>query len=317
MQSASTSSQSITELLLRNIEDAWDRKNLPKGVNERLSRARAAEPSSTERILLDHGGMATWVAYVRATQSKVHFKGQYDQKAIIAAFENLSKKDRILVAQKVAHGQPHSSVATIINKINQKEGVQRHPTTSTTANPLPPTASSAVPTIYPEFENALPQRLVGVFGEPIRRALRITLLDGEERAAVRMVFPVSGLVDCVMGLRIDESKVEDLAMSLFKVRVNSEGHTQRLTCPEGLSIDVTMKPDTDLILKGAQDGDISDVFGPEIYMALVERTVRKPELAPGGVTQGVSMALYSTRGAVVNLSLGIKGGVSIRHKIYP
>ncbi len=154
---------------------------------------------------------------------------------------------------------------------------------------------------------------MGVFGEPIRRAI---MLDGEERAAVRMLFPVSGLVDCVMGLRIHESKVGDLAMSLFKVRVNLEGHAQRLTCPEGLSIYVTMKPDTDLILKGAQDGDISDVFGPEIYSALVERIVRKPELAGGGVTQGVSMALYSSGGAVVNLSLGIKGGVSIRHKIY-
>lgn len=125
---------------------------------------------------------------------------------------------------------------------------------------------------------------MGVFGKPIRHALRIILLDSKERATVRIVFPVSGLIDYVMGLRIDESKVEDLAMSLFKVRVNSEGYTQRLTCPEGLLIDVTIKPNTDLILKGTQDSDISDVFSPEIYIVLIERTMRKPELVPGGVT---------------------------------
>jgi hypothetical protein len=48
--------------------------------------------------------MATWVAYVRATQSQLHFKGQHSQKAIIAAFEKLAKEDRILVAQKVVDG---------------------------------------------------------------------------------------------------------------------------------------------------------------------------------------------------------------------
>lgn len=118
MQSASTSSQSIIELLLRNIETTWDRKYLPKGVKERLSKARAAEPSSTERILLDHGGITTWVAYVRATHGKLHFKGQTSQNAIIASFGELSKDDQILVAQKVADGQLHPSVATIINQID-------------------------------------------------------------------------------------------------------------------------------------------------------------------------------------------------------
>jgi hypothetical protein len=125
LQSTSTSSQSIIELLLRNVETAWDRKNLPKGIEGRLSKARAAEQSSTERILLDHGGMVTWVAYVRATHGKVHFKGQHSQNAIIAAFEELSEHDRKLVAREVEVGQPHSSVAKIIDQVIAREDLSK------------------------------------------------------------------------------------------------------------------------------------------------------------------------------------------------
>jgi hypothetical protein len=125
MESAATSSQSIVEasvkLLKGHLENKWDRKNLPKGIEKRLSTARNSERSATERILLEHGGIATWLAYVRATHGKLHFKGQKSQIAGIARFEELSEDDRILVAQKVKVCQPHSSVTTIITKISACE----------------------------------------------------------------------------------------------------------------------------------------------------------------------------------------------------
>jgi hypothetical protein len=43
------------------------------------------------------------------------------------------------------------------------------------------------------------------------------MLNGEERVVIRMLFPVSGLVDYIIGLYIYESKVGDLTISLFKV----------------------------------------------------------------------------------------------------
>jgi hypothetical protein len=98
---------------------------LPKGIEKRLSEARNSERSTTERILLKYGGIATWVAYVRATHGKLHFKGQSSQIAGIATFEELSEDDRILVAQKVEVSQPHSSVTTIINKTSACERLSK------------------------------------------------------------------------------------------------------------------------------------------------------------------------------------------------
>lgn len=158
---------------------------------------------------------------------------------------------------------------------------------------------------------------MGIFGEPIHYALRKTIWDNKERATIRIVFPVSGLINYIMSLRIYKSKIEDLVMSLFKVQVNLMRHAQCLTILERLLIGFIIKPNTELILKDTQDSNISNIFSPEIYLALIKRTILKPELVGGEVTQGVLIVLYSSKKAVINLSLDLKGGISIRHKIYP
>ena len=46
-----------------------------------------------------------------------HFKGRADQVATITAFEKLPADDRRLVATEVAGFQPHSTVADVIDNI--------------------------------------------------------------------------------------------------------------------------------------------------------------------------------------------------------
>jgi hypothetical protein len=108
MQTAATSSQSVVEdlvaLLSRNLEQEWVRRHLPKGIEKGFSEART---NATERILLQHGGTAAWVAYFRA------MKEQKSQNASIAAFQGLSDGDRMLVAQRVAAGRKHDSIIKI------------------------------------------------------------------------------------------------------------------------------------------------------------------------------------------------------------
>ena len=121
MQSAAISSEGIIEasvkVLLSHLEREWVHQNLPKGIGARLEQARTSKSSATERILLEHGGIETWVAYFRATYSKLHFEGQKFQNTILAALQELSKDDQIRVASRVARGRLHSSIADIINNL--------------------------------------------------------------------------------------------------------------------------------------------------------------------------------------------------------
>jgi hypothetical protein len=113
MLSAITSSQSVIDdsvaLLLRNLEEEWVRLHLPKGIERGFLAART---SATERILLEDGGTAAWVAYFRATKEKK------SQNATIAAFQELSEDDQRLVAQRVAAGRTHASISVISNIIS-------------------------------------------------------------------------------------------------------------------------------------------------------------------------------------------------------
>jgi hypothetical protein len=115
MQSAASSSQSIIEnsvnFLLRNLQHEWGRQNLPKGMVARLSKALAADTSTTERILLDHGGTEIWAAYFRET----HGRQTKESQRAIAAFGKLSEAERKHVAKEVlAASQPHSSITNIV-----------------------------------------------------------------------------------------------------------------------------------------------------------------------------------------------------------
>jgi hypothetical protein len=123
-----------------------------------------------------------------------------------------------------------------------------------------------------------------------------------------MDFPFRGLVDCLMSLAIHQSKVEYLAMALFKVHVESVGQVRYVVLKEG----VRLIPSSEIALKGVLDKAIIRVFGPEIHGAITASRMRKKELEEGNhATEYVSMILTSSssEGAIINLSLDLKAGV--------
>jgi hypothetical protein len=130
-----------------------------------------------------------------------------------------------------------------------------------------------------------------------------------------MDFPFDGLVDCLMSLAIHQNKVEYLAFALFNVHVESEGQVRHVMLNEG----VKLIPNPEMTLKGARDDAILRILGPEIHEAIKTSRMRKKELEEGNhVTECVSMIFTnrSDEGAVINLSLGLKGGAQIQNKLY-
>lgn len=128
-------------------------------------------------------------------------------------------------------------------------------------------------------------------------------------------FPCWGLVDCRMSLHIRERDVDQLAMALFNVQVESVGHARYITLTGGAGL----TPNPQITLKGVLDEAIIRVFGPEIRGAITACRMRKKELEEGNrVTECVSMILTGCpdKGAIINLSFGLKGGAQIRNKLY-
>jgi len=82
---------------------------------------------------------------------------------------------------------------------------------------------------------------------------------------------------------------------------------------EGITLII---PHSEATLKGVLDEAIIKVFGPEIHDAITESPIRRRELEEKkGVTECFSMIL-TKNGAIINLSLGLKGGLQIQNKLY-
>lgn len=169
------------------------------------------------------------------------------------------------------------------------------------------------------LEKASLQGMADVFDEYMCGAIRRdTVQSGGTtylKAAATMDFPFPGLIDCLMSLAIYQSKVEYLAMALFKVHVESVGQVRYIVLKEG----VRLIPNPEITLKGALDEAIIRIFGPEIHGAIAASRMRKKELEEGNrVSECVSMILTSnsSEGAIIDLSLGLGEGVQIREKLY-
>jgi hypothetical protein len=167
------------------------------------------------------------------------------------------------------------------------------------------------------FEKASLDGIAEVFDAQMCAAIRTDTFDGAEtaQAAVTMTFPSQGLVDCVLSLAIHASEVEHLALRLFRVHVKVAGGIRHVFLREG----VRLFPNPDVTLKGVPDEIVTELFGPEIHAAITASRMRNKELEEGNhATECVSMILPSdTReGAFINLSVGIKGGIQIRQKLY-
>lgn len=164
--------------------------------------------------------------------------------------------------------------------------------------------------------NASLQGIAKTFDPYMSGAIRkINQKDSVLTAAVTMAFPPWALLDCLMSLDVLPSKVQYLAMALFKVRVESEGQIRFVSFKDG----VRLVPNPELTLKGVQDEAISEVFGDGIHQAITACRMRKKELREGNkVTECVSMILTGKHdeGAILNLALGLEEGIRIRRLLY-
>jgi len=114
-------------------------------------------------------------------------------------------------------------------------------------------------------------------------------------------------------LEICEREVEQLAMDLFNAKVKWVEQVLHIVLKEGITLII---PHSEATLKGVLDEAIIKVFGPEIYDAITESPVHRRELEEGKrLTECVSM-IITKNGAIINLSLGLKGGLQIQNKLY-
>jgi hypothetical protein len=164
------------------------------------------------------------------------------------------------------------------------------------------------------IENASLQGIAKVFDEYMCDAIRRVTVQSDLKAAVTTVLPVwGGPVDCLMSLDICEREVEQLAMDLFNAKVKWVEQVLHVVLKEGITLII---PHSEATLKGVLDEAIVKVFGPEIHDAITESPVRRRELEEGKrVTECVSMIL-TKNGAIINLSLGLEGGLQIQNKLY-
>jgi len=165
------------------------------------------------------------------------------------------------------------------------------------------------------FENAPLGGIAKVFNEYMCNAIRRVAVNSDWKAAVTMDFPVwGGLVDCVMSLDVCERGVEQLAIALFNAEVKWVEQVLHVILKEGITL-ITSNSE-EATLKGVPDEAIIKVFGPEIHDAITQCPMRRRELAEGKqVTECVSMIL-TKNGAIINLSLDLRGGLQIQDKLY-
>lgn len=162
------------------------------------------------------------------------------------------------------------------------------------------------------IENATLYGIASVFNEYLCGAIR--RVEGDLKAAVTMAFPLwGGLVHCLMSLDICERNVEQLAMALFGAKLKWVEQVLHLVLNEGITLII---PNSEATLKGVKDETIIEIFGAEIYGAITESPVHRREIAEGKrVTECVSM-IFTKKGAIINLSLGLEGGLQLQNKIY-
>jgi hypothetical protein len=114
--------------------------------------------------------------------------------------------------------------------------------------------------------------------------------------------------DCIMTLSIDESKIKDLAKVLFNVQIiQSRQYIRSLIFPRG--VEITLSPE--LSVKSVLDGVFLDIFGPNIYSAILASNFR--------VTHGISIIVSanSSNTVIINLTLETIRTSEIRAKILP
>ena len=153
-----------------------------------------------------------------------------------------------------------------------------------------------------------------MFDDYLCDAIRKVVSGNEAKAAVTTVLPLwGGPVDCLISLDICDNAVEHLAMVLFEAEVKRVENVLHVVLNTGITLII---PSSEATLKGVGDDAIIEVFGYEICNAINESPVRKRELNEGKtLTECVSMILTKS-GAIINLSLGLEGGLGVQKRLY-
>lgn len=164
------------------------------------------------------------------------------------------------------------------------------------------------------IENASLEGIAKVFDKYMCSTIRRVTVQGGLKAAVTTVLPLwGGPVDCLISLDVCEREVGQLAMALFNAKVKWVEQVLHVVLKEGITLII---PHSETTLKGVLDEAIIEVFGIEIHNAITESPIRRRELEEGKrLTECVSMIL-TKNGAIINLSLGLKGGLQIQNKLY-
>jgi hypothetical protein len=104
-------------------------------------------------------------------------------------------------------------------------------------------------------------------------------------------------------------------MALFNIRVESVENVWYVSMKGG----VRLQPNPEIILKGVLDDPIIDVFGPEMHRPITAYYMREKEIEAGSdTTDCISMLFTSnlSKGATINLALGLEEGTQIQKKLY-
>lgn len=166
------------------------------------------------------------------------------------------------------------------------------------------------------FANASLDGVRKVLGECTCDAIRRTTVGSDLKAAVTMTFPIWGMpVQCLMSLDVCEQDVERLAKTLFNAKVQWVDRVLHVLMAGAFTFTIPNNP-PEIALKGVRDEAIIQMFGPEIHSAIAEGPIREKELMEGKhITECVSMILFKN-GGIINIVLGLEGGLQIQRKLY-
>lgn len=104
MENTQTNHSAYVDMLVSAICNV---NRMPKGFSTAHSALDKAEKTSTGKLLLDHGGFATWLAYYAVKERvKTHFVGQAATNQLLNALDGEPDECLKLIAKKVKEGIP-------------------------------------------------------------------------------------------------------------------------------------------------------------------------------------------------------------------
>ncbi|RSL57560.1 hypothetical protein CEP51_014221 [Fusarium floridanum] len=309
--------RNATAIFTRQLQTAWTRQKAPYGFDGALDKARSAGRDTTEHIFAGAGDRAWLAYYLTVGRPGSHFPGKPSEDRVVSAFQRLPSEHRRQVAASVANCEPHHTVTSAIEKLQQprhrrKRLCVRHTASPPNTPPLalpPPTMGSTPPERALPSDSAADRRETNrTFPSNETANLHMRISNSEHQtasgphtrhladvfpafmcsairknggvAAVEMVFPYlddDGAVDCAMSLSILPNKVEYLALELLGWHFETD---ERGTFRYIVSSNggSTAMPLETVVLQGAQDEAISKHLGNKVRDAVAASLMYKEEV---------------------------------------